>query len=133
MALSTIQNVRDMGRLPASTKLADAVIQPHLDSAARELRRWVGEYASETDPTFVADLKDAEQCITLAYLIPVLHSLYPEMLSTAQKELGEMDILFATPAQQQRIIDYWMSRARDRVRGYIPANSGGETFKYAAV
>lgn len=121
-AISTISEVRALGNLPASAKLGDPIIQPHLDSASRELTVWIGDYSSATGDK-LADCKEAEQCITMAYLLPVLFTLYTNGATTIQKELGEIELMFHTPDDMEKVVKQWLDRAKSRTINYI--NSGG--------
>lgn len=123
-ALSTIAEVRALGNLPASAKLEDEIIQPHLDAANRELTAWVGDYSGATDDK-LADCKEAEQCITMAYLLPVLNTLYTNGATTIQKELGSIELMFHTPDDMEKVIEQWLERAKSRMAQYV--NSGGTT------
>lgn len=123
MALATVQNVRDTGGLPDSGKLADSKITPHLDAAAREIKRWIGDYSAVSGDD-LADCIDAECCLTMAYFIPALNVLCPESLSTFQKEYGELGLNFADADEQTTIAGRWETRARNAVsnlKNEIPA------------
>lgn len=123
MALATVQNVRDTGGLPDSGKLADSKITPHLDAAAREIKRWIGDYSSVSGDD-LADCIDAESCLTMAYLLPVLNLLCPEAISTFQKEYGELGLNFLDAKDQEIIAEKWITRARTAVsnlKNEIPA------------
>lgn len=121
MSLSTVADVRAFGKLPVATQLVDTIIQPHLDAAGRELRSLIGDYSGAFGDK-LDDCKEAEQCICLAYLMPVLNTLYTEGTTTLQQELGGMNVRFHSQEDQQNLSDMWMQRARSRVAKYI--NSG---------
>jgi hypothetical protein len=110
MALASIEQVRQLGGLPPAAKLADAKITPHLEAAARELRRKLGDYSSRTGDER-ADCIDAECSIALAYLIPVLNIICPEGLNTVQKEYGDLGLNFYDADDQKTLIKMWRDRA----------------------
>lgn len=122
--LSTVSEVRALGNLPASAKLDDAIIQPHLDSAGRELTTWIGDYSTAAGDK-LADCKEAEQCLTMAYLLPVLNTLYTQGAVSIQKELGEIDLMFHSPEDTETVVEKWVDRARSRMTQYV--NLGGAT------
>jgi len=109
-ALATITEVRQLGGLPDSTKLADAKIDPHLQAASRELARWLGDYSTYTGDD-LADCKDAECSLTMAFLIPVLNVLCPEAITTIQKEYGDIGLNFYDADDQEKIVLMWTGRA----------------------
>ena len=110
MALASIEQVRQLGGLPAAAKLADAKIEPHLAAAARELKRQVGDYSYRTGDER-ADCIDAECSITMAYLLPVLNMICPEGLNSVQKEYGDLGLNFYDADDQKTLIAMWMGRA----------------------
>jgi len=120
--IADIDIVRDFGRLPGPDKLPDAVIEPHLVSAGAELRRWIGDYAATTDADKRAACQEAEACLCLAYLLPVLNTFYTEGIPTIKKETGDIEFRFHDPADLDRVIERWLARARRSVADY-----GGDT------
>jgi len=121
MPFATINDVRQFGRLPDSTKLPDPDIQPHLNAAERELTRWIGDYSDATGEK-AESCKEAECCICMAYLLPVLNTFYTQGVTSLQKELGEMDFLFHSPGDLEKLQNQWLERARNRVADYITSN-----------
>lgn len=118
MALATLQNVRDLGNLPDSTKLDDSILQPHLNSAARRLEKWIGTYSSATG-TKKERCIEAECCLTLAYATPVLNTFFTQGVTTLQKEMGDMEYLFHSPEDLEGIVTMWEDRARDAIAEYM--------------
>ena len=110
MALASILEVRQLGGLPDSTKLADSKIEPHLNAAARELRREIGDYTTRTGDE-KEDCVDAEASLALAYLMPVLNVICPEGLNTVQKEYGDLGLNFYDANDQKILIKMWTDRA----------------------
>jgi hypothetical protein len=121
-ALVSITEVRTLGRLPDAVKLPDSIIQPHLDGANRELERWIGAYNAAVAPQ-LGRVKEAEACICLAYLMPVINTFYTQGITTLQKEMGDMEYLFHTPTEAKALSDMWMERARMAVQADINANA----------
>lgn len=118
--LATAADVRALGNLPAVDKLGDPIIAPHLSAAGRELASWLGSsYLTESDADKIADYKEAECCICLAYLQPVLHTLYTEGVTTLQRELGEINVQYLSPSNWSKVAGDWMQRAKDRMRDYV--------------
>jgi hypothetical protein len=112
--VSNTEEVRQFGRLPSSEHLTATEMQPHLDSAARELKRWVGEYSTATGDK-LDSCKEAEMCICIAYLIPVVNTLFTEANLFAQNVIGESGFLFHSPSEKNKVVDGWMDRARTAV------------------
>lgn len=117
MAKATIAEVRVLGGLPDATKLPDAKITPHLNRAARELARWIGDYSDATGNK-LEDCKEAEGCLTMYYLLPVLNTFFTSGISTLQKELGEIEFLFHGPEGVEKVRDMWWARADDTIESY---------------
>lgn len=132
MALSSVSEVRVFGKLPASGQLPDATITPHLDSAGRELTYWVGDYSTASGDKLAA-CKEAEQCICMAYLVPVLNTLYTEGTTTLQSELGGMNVRFHDQNDQKMLAEMWMDRARSRVAEYIAGKKSSRAIGWHAV
>ncbi len=133
MALATITNVRALGRLPDSEKLTDADVQVQLDSAARELKSWIDTYESTTDADKANACVEAESCICMAYLLPVINTLFTQESTVLQRQIGETDFLFLSPEDTQTQQEYWMNRARGRMAEYMSVATGGGWFRYAVV
>ena len=132
MSLSTASDVRALGNLPPVGKLPDAIIQPHLDSAGRELKTWIGDYSAATGEK-VADCKEAECCICLAYLLPVLNTLYTNGVVSLQKEIGDVELMFHSPEDLQLVAERWLARAKARVAQHSAAESGGASVRFYAI
>jgi len=132
MALALISDVRALGNLPASSLMPDDIITPQLDSAARELESWIGDYSSATGAKRNA-VVEAECCITMAYLIPVLNTFYTHGAPTIQKEIGEMDFMFHNPEDAKIVADQWMARAKSRVRAYAEHADGKGAIGWYAI
>ena len=122
MALATTTQVRELGGLP--TAVTDSKITPQQGPACRELTRWVGDYSSATG-TMLADCIEAEICLTMYYLLPVLNTFFTQGVSTLQKEIGEMDFLFHNPDDMEKVRDMWLDRARGAVSDYMGQDSSG--------
>lgn len=134
MALADIEYIREFGKLPEESKLPDDRIQHHLDSACREIRRWIGAYGAEQDEDKRADIIEAEACLTMAYLLPVLNTFYTAGITSLQKEIGESEFLFHSPEDMQSLCKEWESRARKRMLPYMKDHENKRTiFAYAAI
>jgi len=118
VAIGTIQDVRDIGNLPDSTKLDDSILEPHQNSAARLLKKWIGAYETSTGDRKSRCI-EAESCLTMYYSIPVLNTFFTEGVTTLQKEIGEMDFLFHRPDELETIRQFWYDRARDAVAEWL--------------
>ncbi len=110
MSLASVDNVRALGNLPGVAQLPDSVIEPHLDSAARELRSWIGFYESTSTGDKVTDCNEAECCICIAYLQPVLQKLYVQ---------GIAEDVDPPSGEWLKTADSWIERGKSRVRDYI--------------
>lgn len=113
-----VQDVRDIGNLPDATKLDDRIIIPHLVTAERELIKWIGTYTRATGDKQTAIL-EAEACLTMSYVLPVLNTFFTEGISTIQKEIGEIDFQFHDPSDVTELVTYWENRARDAVSEWL--------------
>ena len=131
-ALTTIDDIRAYGNLPPKEKLDDTVIQPHLNSAVREITRWIGDYSGATGDKKDA-CKEAEACLTMAYLLPVLNTLYTEGVATIQKEIGEMELMFHSPEETKSLVEYWEERAREVLAEYIDEGDGVGRVRWYAI
>ncbi len=112
--IADVSDVRTLGRLPAEAKLSGDVISPHLAAAGRKLTRWLGDYAATTGDDREA-CKEAECCLCMYYLLPVLNTFYTEGMTTLQKEIGEMDFLFHGPDDLETLKADWLDRAKEAV------------------
>lgn len=126
MALATTTNVREYGNLPAEVQLGDAVITPHLGSAARELKRWIGDYSASTGDKLSSCI-EAECCICMAYMLSGLNTLYTEGLATIQKVVGEIDLMFRSPEQVDIEVERWLARAKTAVKEWLLDNDSRQT------
>ena len=132
MAISTATELRVFGKLPVIAQLPDATITPHLASAGRELACWIGDYSAAAGDK-LESCKEAEQCIAMAYLVPVLNTLYTEGTTTLQSELGGMNVRFHDQNDQKMLAEMWMDRARSRVAQYIAAFKNKRAIGWYAV
>lgn len=125
MALATTDEVRTFGRLPDATKLVDDDIIPQLDAAARELASWLGAYETTDDVAKQDACIEAECCICVAYLLPVLNTFHTQESTVMQRQIGDTDFLFHGPEDIGTYQEYYMDRARHRVAQYMAATGGG--------
>lgn len=116
MSLATLTDVRSMGNIPSG--IGDAVLQPHLDSAARELKDWIGTYTGATGDKRARCI-EAECCLTIAFALPVLNTFYTPGIPTIQKELGELDFMFHDVDDLDKLIEKWKDRARSAVANWV--------------
>jgi hypothetical protein len=123
--LSYPTDVRVIGRLPE--RIADAEIRPHLQSAGRVLFGWIGDYSQAAGDDFEA-AKEAECCICMALMIPILHTFFTEGAPKYTKEIGEVEFMFHNPAQSAEVAEHWMDRARGAVRRYQAESESGLQF-----
>ena len=133
MSLASISDVRRIGRLPDSEKLPDADIAVHLESASRELTAWIGSYESDADAEKQEACTEAECCITMAYLLPTMNTLFPGTLSGIEKQIGESEFSYHSPEQTRQLREFWMSRARSRMTPYMVNLLSRNRIGYAAV
>lgn len=128
MSISTIGEIRTLGRLPDIAKLPDAVVQPHLDSAVSEMKRLVGSgYASSTGEKLAA-CKEAEICFTIANLLPVMNTFFPQEASVVQKQIGDTDFIFHDPDNLMKMVEYWRRRAMEKIETYLQAASDRQVY-----
>lgn len=133
MPLATVADVRALGNLPASGKLADSIVTAQLVPAARELKRWIDTYESTTDTDKATDCVEAECCICMAYLQPVLQTFYIEGITTLQRELGDLEGTHLSPDDWQNVADYWMNRAKYRMQAYIDKSTTRQRLSWHAI
>lgn len=113
--IAYVADVRVVGGLPDDTeKLPDHKIRPHLKAAGRELTQWIGDYDGLTGADRES-AREAECCLCMYYLLPVLNTFYTQGISGLQKEIGEMDFVFHSPDDLGQIRASWMERARKAV------------------
>jgi hypothetical protein len=130
--VSTTEEVRQFGRLPEAEHLPAPEMQPHLDAAARELVRWVGDYSAATGDK-LESCKEAEMCICIAYLIPVVNTLFTEANLYAQREIGESGFLFHSPGEKNKVVDGWWERARTAVSEWSGTAGTKKSISFYAV
>jgi len=119
MPLAIIPDVRSLGGLPEAVE--DAVIKPHLESAARRIKKIIGDYEAVDAVAEDEDaIIEAEACMTMYLLLPVLHTFYTQGLPGMQKELGDMEFLFHNPDQMFQVRQNWHDRAVEAVRPSPP-------------
>jgi hypothetical protein len=121
-----VQDVRDLGRLPPAAKLPDAEIDPHLEAAGRELKRRIGEYETGADAEKIEACTEAECCLCMAYLLPVLNTFFTQGIAGLQKEIGETDFQFHSVDDLKKLADLWTERAMNRVKAYITESGTGD-------
>jgi hypothetical protein len=135
--LSSVADVRTFAgkRLPPDPLLTDAQITPHLNSAARELAGWIGEYEDTTDDKKKATCKEAEACLTLANVLPTQNVFFTQGISSLQKEVGEVDFLFMSPDDLEKAVEGWRDRAERAVQSYISNadNAGSKGMRWYAI
>ena len=132
MSLATTGNIRRLGRLPDEDKLPNSEITVQLDSACRELTRKIGEYSSSSG-TKLDDCIEAEGCLCMIRLLPVLNTFYTQGMSTAQKEVGEMDFVFHSPDEIVTIQQYWNDRADSAMQPYLTAEAETDSIRWYAI
>ncbi len=115
--IASVKDVRDLCGLPEASKLPDHKIQPHLEASARKLKEQIGDYSDATGDKKDA-VRDAECCLCMANLLPILNTLFPEDLTTAQKVMGDMDFKFNSPRAVKELVLYWKSRAEGCIQEY---------------
>lgn len=115
-------DVRSLGRLP--DEFSDDQIRPHLKSADRRIRSWVGEPAEPT-PEAREALAEAEACVCLSLMVPVLNVFYTQGAPRYLKQVGEIEFMFHSPEQAGSVARAWMDRAKAAVRSYRETTSQG--------
>lgn len=124
MALSALSDVRSLGNLPAAGQLPDDTVTPHLNSASRELKSLIGEYESTRDTEKQESCIEAECCICIAYLQPILQKLYIQ---------GLAEDVDPPSGEWQKTADSWMDRAKSRVNDYIDDNTNRNKIGWHAI
>ena len=127
---ATVHDVKAFGKLPE--EIGVEVIAPHLKSAKRELSTWIGDYDSLTGDDADA-AEEAECCICMAYILPVLNTLYTETVPSLQKEIGDLDLLFHNPIEMDRICQQWMDRAKRAVYGLQTEESNSSNILWEVI
>lgn len=132
MALNAPSDIRELGGLPDG--IADGKIAPQIGRAARELKRLIGEYETSTGEK-AERCKEAEGCLTMAYLVPVLNTFYTAGVTTLQKEIGQLEFLFHSPEQVNAVVERWRSDAEKAVSEYIndADNEGSAGVRWYAI
>ena len=137
MALTTAAKIRALANWPAS--VTDPMLQPHLDGAARELRRWLQpldaeKYAALVAETSVSDdrltAEEIEACLAIAYAIPAMNVFAAASGPVVPNRIEDSEFSFLTPDQEAAKIAQWRNRATERFRGWdwtTPAAGETET------
>lgn len=130
MPLANIEKVREIGNLPDASLLNDTVLKPHLDSAARKLQKMIGTYTSATGDKRLRCI-EAECCLTMYYVVPVLNTFFTEGVKTLQKEIGEIEFQFHSPEEAQTIAEGWLNRAEMAVAEWMDEGDTKQVGFYA--
>lgn len=118
MGCAIVDDVRNIGNLPDSSKLPDSVLEPHLQSARRLLTKWIGSYSAATGNKKERCI-EAEACLTMYYALPILNTFFTQGITTLQKEIGEIEFQFHSPQEMEILRETWKSRATDAVAEWI--------------
>jgi len=108
-------DVRSIGRLP--DEFSDDQIRPHLDSADRRIRSRLGDIETPTAEGRAA-LVEAEACICMALLIPVLNTFFTQGAPKYLKETTEVEFMFHSPEQAKSVSRAWFDRASQAISDY---------------
>jgi len=125
MALTTAAKIRDLANWPAS--VTDAKLQPHLDGAARELKRWLQPLDADKYAAMIAETtasedrqtaEEIEGCLAIAYAIPALNMFALPAGPAIPKDIEDTEFALLTPEQIEKAAEIWRARAEDRFRGW---------------
>ena len=119
MTIAIANDVRRLGKLPLGDKIAESIIAPHLESAGRELERWLGSSYELASGVKALAIIESECCVCLSFLLPVLNTFYSQDLTSVQKELGEMDFMFHSPDEIKEITKSWYNRGYKAIAQYL--------------
>ena len=118
-------------RFDVSKDIKDARIEPHIGSASRRLRQWVGDvqYAAAvavagnetTDAALVADLKNAEAHLAMHFAIYGFNSplSIKGVVATSMAGEGKEMRKYLTPDQTANLSVYYLELAREIATPYI--------------
>jgi hypothetical protein len=120
VAIATTTNMRELAGW--TTAVTDARLTPHLNSAARELKTWLGadiyEQVSDDDGDDFANAAEVEACLAIAYALPSLMTFAIADGPTVPKDVEEIGFQFLTPDQVNTAVEVWKSRAERVYRGW---------------
>jgi hypothetical protein len=102
-----------------------ARIDPHIGSASRRLRKWVGEdtYGSSDDDV-VSDLKNAEAHLTYHFAIFGMNAPLSKkgVVATAMSAEGREMRKYLSPKETAELSGYFLELAREIVEPYLLAD-----------
>jgi len=124
-------DVRALGGLPAIEKMGDSVIQPHLDSAGRELTDWIGPY-STISASAIPDVREAECCLCMYYLLPSCNTFFTEGVTSIRAEVEDLNFQFYSPSQLALVRASWLERAKSAI-ARINSKENPEAFRMYAI
>lgn len=119
-------------RFDVDKNINDPRIEPHIGSASRRLRQWVGDtlynqavaVASNetTDAELVADLKNAEAHLTMHFAIYGFNSplSMKGVVATSMAGEGKEMRKYLTPDETAKLSAYYLELAREIASPYIP-------------
>lgn len=117
-------------RFDISSDIDSNRIQPHIGSASRRLRKWVGEelYLQALDPAnnettdadLVNDLKNAEAHLTFHFAIFGFNSPLTSkgVVATSMSGEGKEMRKYLTPDETSKLSSYYLELAREIVEPY---------------
>jgi hypothetical protein len=123
------------GRFDISEDIADGRITPHLGSASRRLRKWVGETnyavaAGGADADMLADLQNAEAHLAYHFAIYGLNSPLSSkgVLATATATEGREVRRYLLPKETAELAQHFLDVAMEIAQQYMPAEDAQTGF-----
>lgn len=113
-------------RFDISPDISGARIEPHVGSASRRLRRWVGEAAysaaiAGTNAEMAEDLKNAEAHLAFHFLVYGVNSPMTTkgIVSTAMSPEGKEIRKYLSPDETQKVARHMLELAREIAEPYL--------------
>ena len=116
MSLATVDDIRSIANIPSGVE--DSVLSPHLETASRELKKWIGAYDSATGDKRTKCI-EAESCLAFARALPSLNTFFTAGVTKLQKEIGDLDFQFHSVDEMKDLQQEWRDRAQDAVSEWM--------------
>lgn len=136
MALIDVTQLRE--RFDIDSDIKDPRLEPHIGSASRRLRSWVGstQYAAAvavlanetTDADLVSDLKNAEAHLAMHFAIVGLNSPLSGkgVVATAMADEGRETRKYLSPRETAELAGHYLELAREMASPYLSESTDAD-------
>ena len=123
MPIDPLISVADLReRFDIDNDLKDGRLEPHIGSASRRLRKWVGDtvYTQTADAQIVEDLKNAEAHLAMHFAVLGLNSpiSYKGVFITETSTEGKAVRRYLDPKELSALAQLYLDQAQELVQDY---------------